>query len=469
MTISFRISPRSSLKARRSSGLFAAGILIRAVAPLLAQKRAEPPVVAVAEDGSSAVPLLGGHRGANALAREIATLAGGQAAITTASDLVLGLAFDESPPGWRAADPERLKDLAAALIAGEPVAIDVEAGDADWLRAARLALSHDAPQRIRITDRAPSSGERAFVLHPPVLALGVGCARDCPPDELRGLAEQSLAAARACRGRGGIRRLARSQDGRAGGARSRRRARRAGAVFFGSISPRRDAAPPESVGRGVPRGRMLWRRRGRGARRALDRTARSSCRSRSRRTRPAPSRAPSLRSIREKSAARAAACASSASGRARGCGAPRKPRRPSGRRATSSDCSSISIFWGRRSAANRSMRARSATRAGRAKRALDLAAEGRAVALVSSGDAGIYGLASLVFELLDRERRADWARIDIEVVPGLSALQAAAAQARRAVRARFLRHFALGFADAVAGDRAPPRRRGRGRLRGGAL
>ena len=48
-------------------GVCAAGILVRAVAPILGDKRAEPPVVAVAEDGSSVVPLLGGHRGANRL------------------------------------------------------------------------------------------------------------------------------------------------------------------------------------------------------------------------------------------------------------------------------------------------------------------------------------------------------------------------------------------------------------------
>jgi cobalt-precorrin 5A hydrolase/precorrin-3B C17-methyltransferase len=65
----------------------------------------------------------------------------------------------------------------------------------------------------------------------------------------------------------------------------------------------------------------------------------------------------------------------------------------------------------------------------RARLALDLAAEGHSVALVSSGDAGIYGLAALVFELLDRENRADWNRLALTVVPGVSALQAAAARA----------------------------------------
>ena len=65
----------------------------------------------------------------------------------------------------------------------------------------------------------------------------------------------------------------------------------------------------------------------------------------------------------------------------------------------------------------------------RASLALDLAASGKDVALVSSGDAGIYGLAALVFELLDREQRRDWTAVEIAVAPGVSAMQAAAARA----------------------------------------
>ena len=71
-------------------GICASGILIRSVAPFLAAKQEEPAVVAVAEDGSVAVPLIGGHHGANALAHAIAEIIGGIAAITTAGDVRLG-------------------------------------------------------------------------------------------------------------------------------------------------------------------------------------------------------------------------------------------------------------------------------------------------------------------------------------------------------------------------------------------
>jgi cobalt-precorrin 5A hydrolase/precorrin-3B C17-methyltransferase len=64
----------------------------------------------------------------------------------------------------------------------------------------------------------------------------------------------------------------------------------------------------------------------------------------------------------------------------------------------------------------------------RAAMALDLAAEGRAVALVSSGDPGIYAMAAAVFEVLEHEDKPSWHDIDIQVCPGISAMQAAAAR-----------------------------------------
>ncbi len=82
-------------------GICAAGILIRALAPVLGEKRNEPPVIAVSEDGSSIVPLLGGHRGANALAQKIAETLQGHAAITTAGDTAFGVALDDPPEAGR--------------------------------------------------------------------------------------------------------------------------------------------------------------------------------------------------------------------------------------------------------------------------------------------------------------------------------------------------------------------------------
>ncbi len=81
-------------------GVCASGILIRAVAPLLADKTTEPPVISVSDDGTVVVPLLGGHHGANRLARDIAVALGGTAAVTTAGDVSLGVSSGEPPPGW---------------------------------------------------------------------------------------------------------------------------------------------------------------------------------------------------------------------------------------------------------------------------------------------------------------------------------------------------------------------------------
>src|SRR4051794_9425561 len=205
-------------------GLCASGILIRAVAPLLASKESEPPVVALAADGSVAVPLLGGHHGANALVRALGEAIGCTAAITTAGDVRLGFALDEPPPGWRIANPERVKTIAAALLAGEKVVLVEEAARADWLRgginvwaedphppiadATGPPLSRIAGEgarglrprageglRVVITDQHVNTDAQTLVFHPPVLALGIGCERGVAGEEVAALAHDTLAEA----------------------------------------------------------------------------------------------------------------------------------------------------------------------------------------------------------------------------------------------------------------------------------
>ena len=147
------------------------------------------------DDGSAAVPLLGGHRGANRLARAIAGATGGQAAVTTAGDVRLGLALDDPPPGWRVDNPDAAKDIMAALLAGDPVGLKVEAGDAGWITESGAAFAETAPINVRVTDQAVENPAGDLVLHPTVLALGVGCERGTDADELISLADETLSGA----------------------------------------------------------------------------------------------------------------------------------------------------------------------------------------------------------------------------------------------------------------------------------
>jgi precorrin-3B C17-methyltransferase len=67
----------------------------------------------------------------------------------------------------------------------------------------------------------------------------------------------------------------------------------------------------------------------------------------------------------------------------------------------------------------------------RARAALDLAAQGRQVLVVSSGDPGVFAMASAVFEALDAaapDERERWAGVDVQVLPGITAMLAAAAR-----------------------------------------
>jgi precorrin-3B C17-methyltransferase len=63
----------------------------------------------------------------------------------------------------------------------------------------------------------------------------------------------------------------------------------------------------------------------------------------------------------------------------------------------------------------------------RAAHALEMAASGRRVVVVSSGDPGVFAMAAAIFEAL--EDRPDWQSLDIRILPGITAMLAAAARA----------------------------------------
>lgn len=138
--------------------LCAAGIVIRTLAPLLLEKGAEPPVLAVAEDASAVVPLLGGLGGVNDLAREIAAGLGIAPAITTSGELRFGTCLLNPPSGYALGDLELGKRFVSDLLAGEPVRIE---GDAPWLVSAQLPESQQARLSIHIgsAEREPAADE----------------------------------------------------------------------------------------------------------------------------------------------------------------------------------------------------------------------------------------------------------------------------------------------------------------------
>ncbi|WP_099826673.1 precorrin-3B C(17)-methyltransferase [Oceaniglobus indicus] len=173
-------------------GVCASGILIRAVAPLLSDKRSEPPVVSVSDDGGVVVPLLGGHRGGNRLASRIAAHLGAVAAVTTAGDVALGVALDAPPGGWSLGTPDLAKDVMVRLLAGARVRLTGDAcDDATWLAALPMAATGDTDVvTICASVAPPAPGVLTF--HPRRFALGVGCSRDCPPDELSDLVRRVL-------------------------------------------------------------------------------------------------------------------------------------------------------------------------------------------------------------------------------------------------------------------------------------
>jgi cobalt-precorrin 5A hydrolase/precorrin-3B C17-methyltransferase len=185
--------------ARSIIGLCASGILIRAIAPHLGDKRAEPPVIAVAEDGSSVVPLLGGHHGANALSQQIAALTKGHAAITTASDVRFGASLDEPKPGYVLANPTDMKSAMAALLSGAPLAVRHSRKsrtpqtpvDLTNISTVEWAPAFDGVT-LEVTEHSTTGGPNHLIYHPQTLAVGIGCERNTDPEEIRTLINQTL-------------------------------------------------------------------------------------------------------------------------------------------------------------------------------------------------------------------------------------------------------------------------------------
>jgi cobalt-precorrin 5A hydrolase / precorrin-3B C17-methyltransferase len=390
-------------------GLCASGILIRTLAHQLADKTTEPPVVAVSDDGKSVVPLLGGHHGANDIARKIAQHLHAHAAITTASDVRLGVSIDEPPQGYKVGNADVVKPTTARLLAGEKIVMQ---GQAAWLDS----LSADqGTVPVAMTHFRPEYGVLTF--HPQSVVVGVGCERGTNAEELIDLVRTTLEANNiaidsvahvatidlkedepAINALGEVRYFTTKELN----AESKRLLRPSEVVRAEVGTP--SVAEAAALAAAGPDGELIV---------AKTKSKRATC---------AIARSP-IPLIEKRGRARGAL---SVIGLGPGAPTSRTPLATQRLREAEDwvgydlyidlalDCYDGQMLYKFPLGAEEQ----------RVRHALELAKSGRRVALICSGDAGIYAMASLVYEVVELEP----SRVAIEVVPGVSAFQAAAAK-----------------------------------------
>ena len=373
--------------------LCAAGIVIRTLAPLLLEKGAEPPVLAVAEDGSAVVPLLGGLGGVNVMAREIGVALNVAAAITTSGELRFGTCLLNPPDGYTLGDLELGKRFVSDLLAGEAVRIE---GAAPWLASAELREHQQARLAIHVGHaERPASVDELLIYPRNVLVAVTPGSSDLVGDIRSALHQANIASlSLACL-------LADERD-----------------MAEASLH---DAALQLAV--------------------PLRFSARSGSLSEQ-----AQSALSLLPDVIEEHDGLAIAIA----------GAPVDPDqigRPRGRLAViglgpgaaelmvpavKTELSRANDVLGyetyvRMAGPFRSDQVMHCTdnreEMQRARHAFELAAQGRSVVVVSSGDPGVFAMAAAVLEALHESSDASWHNVDLQILPGVSASLATAAQA----------------------------------------
>jgi cobalt-precorrin 5A hydrolase/precorrin-3B C17-methyltransferase len=410
------------------------GIVVRALGPLLMDKAQEPPVLVISEDGQSVIPLLGGHSGANNLANILSKILKVKPSTTTAGDTRYGVALDSPPVGWRVVNRDAAKPIMAALLNNEAVSIQDEtlnSVDKRWLADFDFVESGGAAQEVRVTYSNLQEKSNNLILAPGVLALGIGCERGASLGDLAtflslifkkyNLSEQAVACIATIdikEDEGAIRAIADLWQVPV-------------RLFEAAVLEKetyRVSDPSDYVFTTV------------GSHSVSEASALAAA-------------GPDARLIMPKQKNKGITCAVALSQRIIN---PEKIGRGCGRLAVIG-IGPGSNDWRAPEATNEISRAtevigyklyldllgpliRGKNRydyslgeeRDRVAEALRLAAEGKEVALISSGDPGIYAMACLVFELIEHgplgNVKPEWQRIDVHVVPGISALQAAAAR-----------------------------------------
>ncbi len=175
----------------------ACGLVTRLIAPLISDKDSDPAVLVVDPQGRFVVPLLGGHAaGGDRLSQTIAALVGGEAVLTGASAARGRLPLDAFGQawGWRRGKGD-WRGLMVESAHGNRISLRQESGNSLWQTLEAAGSTETAgPADLVIS---PHAGDGCR-WHPPALWLGLGCERDTSLAVLErlvaeGLAQQGLA------------------------------------------------------------------------------------------------------------------------------------------------------------------------------------------------------------------------------------------------------------------------------------
>ncbi len=386
-------------------GICAAGILIRTLAPLIQDKWHEPPVLAVAEDGSAVVPLLGGLHGVNDLARNIAEVLGVAAAVTTTGDIRFRTTLLNPPKGYYLANPEDAKTFIADLLAGATLTLQ---GEAPWLQDSKLPFATDGKLTIEVTEYICQTSPSYLVYHPATLAVGLVDLDNIRVEEFidrlqnklekANLSERAIAAIFVLErdlGHPLLQKLTQLWN-------VPLRFWQTEDINFGTSSPT-SLLPSAPYLLPFSKSELL-----------ISETNFAIARS------PLPLKIENIGRKRGKVTVIGTGPGAS------------KWMSPEVREAlqTASDWVGYKTYLDlveplrqgqqRHESDNR-------VEIERAKTALNLAAAGRSIAVISSGDPGIFAMAAAVFEALETENREEWQQLEIQICPGISAMQGAAA------------------------------------------
>lgn len=151
-------------------GLCATGILIRALSPVLSSKQSEPPLLAISDDGALVIPLLGGLTGANEMAREISRLTKGIPAITASGARHFGVQLEAPPGQYALANKGDAKKFTSDLLSGSKIILE---GSCAWLEDSQLPFAENGDRLIRLTIKDETPPENGLLYHPKLLMVEI--------------------------------------------------------------------------------------------------------------------------------------------------------------------------------------------------------------------------------------------------------------------------------------------------------